>query len=133
MEVFTEQKAGLVKKWTEKHKNLYEEAPAYWGFIDNGTLDFYQHENDAKELVDVTKEEVMECFMRTVHPSSKTRSKLSVHIHAANGKESNSEEPVQGPVYIEDLDAFRKSLERSQKYPPAVSWDDVPDSQRSLL
>ncbi|KAJ8083457.1 metalloprotease [Marasmius tenuissimus] len=133
MEVFTEQKAGLVKKWTEKHKNLYEEAPAYWGFIDNGTLDFYQHENDAKELVDVTKEEVMECFMQTVHPSSKTRSKLSVHIHAANGKESNSEEPVQGPVYIEDLDAFRKSLERSQKYPPAVSWDDVPDSQRSLL
>ncbi|KAK1219159.1 metalloprotease [Marasmius sp. AFHP31] len=129
-EVFSEQKSGLVKKWTEEHKNLYEEAPAYWGFIDNGTLDFYRHENDAKELVNVTKEEVMECFMRTVHPSSKTRSKLSVHIHAADGGGSKSEGPR--PVYIEDLDAFRKSLERSQKYPPAVSWDDVPE-QRSLL
>ncbi|KAL0572984.1 metalloprotease [Marasmius crinis-equi] len=132
-EVFAEQKAGLAKKWTEEHKNLYEEAPAYWYFIENGSLDFYRHENDAKALADVKKEDVLDCFMRNVHPSSPSRSKISVHMHAADRDDSvpnehDSTKPTGEATYIEDIQAFRKSLERSQKYPPAVSWDDVPEN-----
>ncbi|KAF9262820.1 hypothetical protein L218DRAFT_928843 [Marasmius fiardii PR-910] len=136
-EVFGEHKAGLGKMWTEEHKNLYEELVAYWGYITTGSLNFYQGENDAKALAEITKEDVLRCFMRYVHPSSKSRAKFSVYIHAGASElgsppsEQNSNGESGGrPTYITDLAEFRKSLERSGKYPPAVVWDNIPLQNR---
>jgi insulysin len=39
---FTDQKAGLEKKWREKHKNLGEELSSYWPHLESGFLDFCQ-------------------------------------------------------------------------------------------
>lgn len=41
---FAEQKSGLEKKWREGLKNLAEETNRYWGYIENGFLDFYRRE-----------------------------------------------------------------------------------------
>ncbi|ESK89443.1 insulin-degrading enzyme [Moniliophthora roreri MCA 2997] len=199
-EAFTEQKAGLEKRWREDYKNLSEEANAYYWYIDSGSWDFYRRENDAEKLKDVTKDEVMKCFMEYVHPSSQTRAKLSVHLHAkksppkkvsvaaaeafgklvqdANlglngvvpdgaladdiplvdnfqaywdgvfktvGKEDitsslleaipglvekyplegeGRDGPIEGATYIEDPLAFRRSLKKSDYYPPVVIWQD---------
>ncbi|KAI3619291.1 a-pheromone processing metallopeptidase ste23 [Moniliophthora roreri] len=199
-EAFEEQKAGLEKRWREEYKNLSEEAATYYSYIKSGSWDFYRRENDAEQLKDVTKDEVMKCFMEYVHPSSQTRAKLSVHLHAkksppkkvsaiaaaafgrlvqdANlglngvapngtlmddtptvddfraywddmfkiaGKEDitsslleaipelveryplegeGRDNPIDGATYIEDPLSFRKSLKKSDNYPPAVIWQD---------
>ncbi|KAG7096021.1 hypothetical protein E1B28_006704 [Marasmius oreades] len=133
-EIFLEQKAGLAKKWTEERKNLYEEAAAYWVYIKSGSLNFHEAENDANELAQITKEDVLRCFMTYVHPSSGTRAKLSVHVHASpselgdlsNPSESVGSQDSSGPTYVTDPADFRKSLERSGKYPPVVISDDIP-------
>jgi insulysin len=39
-EEFDTYKAGLASKWTERPKNLNEEAGRFWRWIDNGFLDF---------------------------------------------------------------------------------------------
>lgn len=81
-EVFQEQKGGLEKKWRESYKNLMEEGGHFMLHISTGHLDFLRAEKDANLLKDITKEDVLSLFMSNVHPSSKTRSKLSVQMRS---------------------------------------------------
>ncbi|KAG6851274.1 hypothetical protein H0H93_011710 [Arthromyces matolae] len=75
-----EQKSGLERKWLEKDKNLSDEASYFFSHIASGHWDFMRREIDAHLLRDVKKEDVLRLFLATVHPSSATRSKLSVHM-----------------------------------------------------
>ncbi|KAK1236433.1 metalloprotease [Marasmius sp. AFHP31] len=77
---FGEHKEGVRKKWLEEWKNLSEESSAFYSYINSGSWDFYRRDNDAEAIQGVTKEEVYDCFMKYVHPSSPTRAKLSVHM-----------------------------------------------------
>ncbi|KAL0571049.1 metalloprotease [Marasmius crinis-equi] len=77
---FGEHKEGLRKKWLEDYKNLSEESSGYYSSINSGSWDFYRKENDAQAIQSVTKAEVVDCFMKYVHPSSPARAKLSVHM-----------------------------------------------------
>jgi len=79
-EEFESHKIGLGKKWLEADKNLYEEASRLLNQITSGHLDFLRHEKDAFLLKTITKDDVLSLFMTHVHPASKTRSKLSVHM-----------------------------------------------------
>ncbi|KAJ4475639.1 insulin-degrading enzyme [Lentinula aciculospora] len=81
-EMFEEHKSSLDKKWREEEKNLAEEASVFAGHINSGHLDFYRNIMDANTLRNVTKDEIYSLFMSHVHPSSKTRSKLSVQMRA---------------------------------------------------
>ncbi|KIK58340.1 hypothetical protein GYMLUDRAFT_45548 [Collybiopsis luxurians FD-317 M1] len=85
-EMFQEHKTGLDKKWREEDKNLTEEVSRYLSHINSGHLDFYRDAIDAETLKDVTKEEVYALFMSHVHPSSKTRSKISVQMRSQKVK-----------------------------------------------
>lgn len=80
IEEFEGQKEGLEKKWMEADKNLYDEAGRYMLQINSGQWDFLRNEDDARLLKSITKDEMLEIFMSHVHPSSVTRSKLSVHL-----------------------------------------------------
>ncbi|KAE9393629.1 insulin-degrading enzyme [Gymnopus androsaceus JB14] len=80
LDTFEEQKSGLDMNWREEDKSLAEEASVFMSQINTGHLDFYKKIVDADVLKDVTKEEVYALFMSHVHPSSKTRSKLSVQM-----------------------------------------------------
>ncbi|KAF9265707.1 hypothetical protein L218DRAFT_957335 [Marasmius fiardii PR-910] len=77
---FGEHTEGLRRKWTEEWKNLNEESASYYSYINSGSLDFYRRDNDAVAIQSVTKDEVLDCFMKYVHPSSPVRAKLSVHM-----------------------------------------------------
>ncbi|KAF8163442.1 Metalloenzyme, LuxS/M16 peptidase-like protein [Crassisporium funariophilum] len=79
-EEFQVQKTGLEKKWLEADKNLAEEVSKFVVQINSGHWDFFRHQKDAELLRTITKENVMNLFMSKVHPSSQTRSKLSVHM-----------------------------------------------------
>ncbi|KAI0273475.1 Metalloenzyme, LuxS/M16 peptidase-like protein [Gloeopeniophorella convolvens] len=81
-EQFTQQKNGLERKWREAAKNLNEEVNRYWVHIDSGYLDFLRRNEDADFLQAVTKDDVLSLFLTRIHPSSKSRSKLSIHAQA---------------------------------------------------
>jgi len=81
-EQFAEQKNGLERKWREVSKNLNEEVNRYWLHIDSDYLDFLRRAEDAEFLATVSKHDVLSLFLTRVHPSSKTRSKLSIHVQS---------------------------------------------------
>jgi len=81
-EEFAGQKSGLKRKWREVAKNLNEEVSRFWAQIDSGYLDFLRLIEDAEFLKTINKQDVLSLFLSRVHPSSKTRSKLSIHIQS---------------------------------------------------
>ncbi|TFK76345.1 insulin-degrading enzyme [Pluteus cervinus] len=80
--VFEQHRIGLQKKWLEADKNLADEAGRFIAHINSGHWDFLRNENDAKTVEGITKDDVLALFMSHVHPSSSTRSKLSVHLQS---------------------------------------------------
>ncbi|KIY63428.1 insulin-degrading enzyme [Cylindrobasidium torrendii FP15055 ss-10] len=81
-EVFEEQKGGLEKRWREAYKNILEEATSFMWHISTDDLDFLRSTLDADLLSEITKEDVLDLFLTKVHPASKTRAKLSVHMQS---------------------------------------------------
>jgi len=79
-EEFDAQKTGLGKKWLEADKNLVEEASRFLNQITTGHLDFLRHEKDASLLKNITKDDVLSLFFTHIHPTSKTRTKISIHM-----------------------------------------------------
>jgi len=77
---FELQKSSLEKKWLEADKNLFEESSRLLSHITSGHLDFLRHEKDAYLLKTIVKDDVLSLFMTHVHPASKTRTKLSIHM-----------------------------------------------------
>ncbi|EJC99127.1 uncharacterized protein FOMMEDRAFT_160691 [Fomitiporia mediterranea MF3/22] len=81
-EKFDKHKQSLEKEWTEKLKVLPQETGRFWESIQDGYYDFRQNEKDAKLLHDISLPEVRAMFKECLDPSSKTRSKLSVHMRS---------------------------------------------------
>jgi len=79
---FKEQQAGLERRWKEAPKNLGEETNRYWTHIDSGYLDFLRRDHDAALVKNITKEDVISLFMSRVHPTSKARAKISIHLRS---------------------------------------------------
>ncbi|KAG8907980.1 Insulinase (Peptidase M16) [Tulasnella sp. 403] len=79
---FDQKRRGLIQKKLEKHKNLSDETNTFWIHIISGYDDFMRRANDAKILETVSRQEVLDLFMRYIHPASRTRSKLSIHMQS---------------------------------------------------
>jgi len=77
---FASHRSGLEKKWLEADKNLPEEVARYIVQVNSGHWDFSRNEKDAALIRTITKRDVLDLFMSHVHPSSQTRSKLSVQM-----------------------------------------------------
>jgi insulysin len=144
---FKEQKAGLQRKWTQKDKNLSEESNRFSGQVRNGQWDFLRGLssffllclgsftfiigwNDADLLNDITKNEVLELFLRAVHPASPTRSKLSVHLTSQRCKETWT--VPDGITVIEDAEAFKAMLQPASTPGPCIEWGDLSPSQTKM-
>ncbi|KAI0032813.1 Metalloenzyme, LuxS/M16 peptidase-like protein [Vararia minispora EC-137] len=113
-EIFTEQKNGLKMKWLEAPKNLPEETSRYWGHIDSGYLDFFQRSDDSTFLETVTKADIYAHFMSKVHPSSKTRAKVSVHCL--------SQKPRPGHISLAAAEAFVHEVKNVPVDVDALHW-----------
>ncbi|KAI9446597.1 Metalloenzyme, LuxS/M16 peptidase-like protein, partial [Lactarius indigo] len=100
-EQFAEQKNGLERKWREAAKNLNEEVSRHWGQIDSGYLDFLRRKSlDADFLRSVSKQDVLALFLTRVHPSSKTRSKLSIHAQSQKPQPKHVSRPA-GDAFVQ--------------------------------
>ncbi|KAG9014054.1 Insulinase (Peptidase M16) [Tulasnella sp. JGI-2019a] len=81
-EEFGQKRQGLIDKKLEKYKNLGEETSSFWNHINNGYHDFMRRSIDAENLKSVSRQEVLDLFMEKIHPASKSRSKLSLHLRS---------------------------------------------------
>ncbi|KAJ7074118.1 Metalloenzyme, LuxS/M16 peptidase-like protein [Mycena amicta] len=79
-ETFAEHKESVRKRWTEAEKNITEEVTRLASHVISGHYDFLRNEKDAAYIANVTKEDVLKLFLSDVHPASKTRTKLSIHM-----------------------------------------------------
>ncbi|KAF5373799.1 hypothetical protein D9758_000838 [Tetrapyrgos nigripes] len=116
-EAFEEQKSGLEKKWRERYKNLTEEASTFMTHINSGHFDFYRNTTDADMLQEITKDDVLSLFMSKVHPSSKSRSKLSVHM--------KSRKPSPKHVSTAAVQALETLLRDSNLELNGVAWKET--------
>lgn len=114
-EEFIEQKNGLERKWREVPKNLFEEVNRFWAHVDSGYLDFLRRKlslfyspqifkkvslgqrlgiEDTEFLQTVTKQDVLSLFLSRIHPSSKARSKLSIHAKSQKPRPKHISRPA---------------------------------------
>jgi insulysin len=113
-EQFVEQKHGLERKWREVPKNLNEEVTRFWAQIDSGFLDFSRRVEDAEYLTTVSKQDVLSLFLAHVHPSSKTRSKVSIH--------AQSQKPPPKHVSRAAADAFAQVVQENDIQIEDIDW-----------
>lgn len=84
--------------------------------------------DDADLLDNITKDEVLALFMRSVHPASPTRAKLSVHL--TSQKCSQGEDKVPDCVtVIEDPKVFKDGLAVASTPGPCIEWGDLTHSR----
>jgi len=93
-EDFEKQKGSLIAKKEERPKNLGEETQRFLGRITDKYYEFDRREfsidivyrtdqvgeKEVASLRSTTKSDVLDLFMKHIHPSSETRSKLSTHL-----------------------------------------------------
>ncbi|KAJ7217182.1 Metalloenzyme, LuxS/M16 peptidase-like protein [Mycena pura] len=113
-EEFAEHKDSLKKRWLEEEKNMQEEMTRLATHVTTGHWDFLRREKDAERIQDVTKEDVLRMFLSDVHPASKTRAKLSVHM--------KSQKPRQPRVSSAAADAFEELVR--ERGPPGI-WEST--------
>ncbi|KAJ7311450.1 Metalloenzyme, LuxS/M16 peptidase-like protein, partial [Mycena albidolilacea] len=125
-EIFAEHKESLKKRWTEAEKNMTEEASRFSVHVINGQLDFLRNEKDAEFIEGVTKEDVLRMFINDVHPASKTRAKLSVHMQSQKLREprvsSAAKEAFAMLVRGKAIDGVTEA-----------AYDDAPDEEHPQL
>ncbi|KAJ7172120.1 Metalloenzyme, LuxS/M16 peptidase-like protein [Mycena filopes] len=121
-EDFEEHKESLKKRWTEAEKNLTEEASRFAVHVTNGQYDFLRSEKDAEFIQGVTKEDVLKMFLTDLHPASKTRAKLSVHM--------KSQKPRQPRVSSAAAEAFTVLVrEKALAGVTEADWKDAPSGE----
>ena len=79
---FEAHKESLIHQRLEVVKNLGEESSRFWYHIHSRELDFLQRDTDAEALRPLKKEDIVDFFMKFIHHSSPTRSKLTVSIRS---------------------------------------------------
>ncbi|ODO11325.1 hypothetical protein I350_00102 [Cryptococcus amylolentus CBS 6273] len=118
---FEKHKQSLIDWREEKPKRLSEENGRFWETITRGDYDFARREIDVATLRRTSKEDVLRVFMTHIHPTSPTRSKLSVHIQSQIRSEADmvSKYSVRSEnVYIGDIKEFKAKLTRSRAAVP---------------
>ncbi|KAG9229732.1 Metalloenzyme, LuxS/M16 peptidase-like protein [Amylocarpus encephaloides] len=79
---FEGHKRSLITKRLEKLKNLDQESSRLWGHVDSEYLDFELTYEDAAQVKQLTKSEMIEFYEHFILPSSPARSKLAIHLNA---------------------------------------------------
>lgn len=70
---------------------------------------FKAREEEAAQLMQANKEDVIEVFRQYLWPESKLRSRLGVHLLGKNHRQE-LEESIEGIKLVRDSEQFRSSL-----------------------
>ncbi|KAF8059523.1 Metalloenzyme, LuxS/M16 peptidase-like protein [Lyophyllum atratum] len=124
-EYFAEHKYGLEKKLLEKENNLARETSNFMEHIYAGHWDFLRKESDAGLLKTLTKNDVLQFFLSHVHPTSSTRSKLSVHVV--------SQKALPKRVSFAAFQAFRALLHEAKIDIHEIAWEECMGSDGNPL
>ncbi|POR34837.1 Putative zinc protease, partial [Tolypocladium paradoxum] len=84
---FEGHKRSLIVKRLEKLRNLDQETSRHWTQISNEYYDFEQAQLDAVNIKPLTKVEMIEFYNNFFSPSSSSRARISVHLHARGAGE----------------------------------------------
>ncbi|KXJ87314.1 metallopeptidase [Microdochium bolleyi] len=92
---FEAEKKGVVDKMLEKSKNMSQDSEKFWARIRDEGYDFEQAEKDAKHVLDITKQDLIDFVKTHIAPGSSERSSLAIYLRshkAASAGQSVSEE-----------------------------------------
>ncbi|KAJ6446345.1 a-pheromone processing metallopeptidase Ste23 [Purpureocillium lavendulum] len=84
---FEGHKRSLINKRLEKLRNLDQEWSRHWTHISNEYYSFDQAKIDAEHVKGLTKAEMVEFYNQFFSPTSNTRARISVHMHARGAGE----------------------------------------------
>ncbi|CAI6098997.1 unnamed protein product, partial [Clonostachys chloroleuca] len=87
---FEGHKRSLIIKRLEKLRNLDQESSGHWSHISGEYYDFEQAQNDAAHVKALTKAQMLEFYKTYISPSSPTRARISVHLHARGAREPDT-------------------------------------------
>jgi insulysin len=82
IEAFEGHRRSLINKRLEKLKNLESESNRLSGYIISEYFNFFQIDEDVKQLRALSKQDIQDFFEQYIRPKSKVRAKLSVHLLA---------------------------------------------------
>ncbi|KAM4054774.1 peptidase M16 domain-containing protein [Hirsutella rhossiliensis] len=130
---FEGHKRSLIIKRLEKLKYLDEESSRHWTQICNEYYDFEQAQLDAENIKLLTKSEMIEFYNEFLSPSSSSRARMSVHLHARGAEELNLKViELLRTSGLEDVPHEKQqSLERLGGY--LKDKPDVPQSKRESI
>ncbi|PHH91307.1 hypothetical protein CDD83_1011 [Cordyceps sp. RAO-2017] len=109
---FEGHKRSLIIKRLEKLRNLDQETSRHWAQISNEYYDFEQAQLDAANIKPLTKAEMVEFYNEFLNPSSSSRARISVHLHARGA----------GELDLKMIDLLRSS-----------GLEDVPQEKRQCV
>ncbi|PWY80090.1 hypothetical protein BO83DRAFT_459862 [Aspergillus eucalypticola CBS 122712] len=139
-EMFEEHKVGLINRILEKLKNLDQETSRFWTHIMSEVLDFEQVYQEVEHIEPLTRKDILEFFNQYIHPSSSTRTKLSIHLiaqapsrdSAATGYCAAGEKNVDTSALRRDQDAVAVNGHRRSVSPATIPIDKVRKWKASL-
>lgn len=79
-EEFAVQVAAVVAEYTQKFRNIDDEADSYWGAIASGFYDFHRKRDIARLATQLTRAEVVQAFRTRVVSADRTR--VALHFKA---------------------------------------------------
>ncbi|KAJ9093848.1 hypothetical protein QFC21_006221 [Naganishia friedmannii] len=79
-DLFETIRAGFISKHSALPQNLGAESLEYWSAIRDNHYDFERKTRDVAVLRSTTKQDIINLFMKFIHPSSSSRTKLSIHL-----------------------------------------------------
>ena len=125
-EEFANHKDAIMKSKVEPPKTLRAESGVYWNEIAQGTYDFHRDAIDAEVVKILTKQDVLDYWMKTFDASARGRRKLSTQVWAAHlTLPDDKEEGVNGRriQYVDGLDAVLEYKRSLAAFPAAPRCD----------
>ncbi|XP_049883205.1 insulin-degrading enzyme [Pectinophora gossypiella] len=135
-EEFLKHRAALAAQKLEKPKRLASKASQLWNEITAQVYNFDRAKVEVEQLNTITKEELMQFYMKHIHASSADRQKLAVYIvstaegGAGHKDDDNDKDKVDNktkitpePVKVTDLVEFKS---RRRLYPHPMPFTNIP-------
>ncbi|PHH58811.1 hypothetical protein CDD81_4365 [Ophiocordyceps australis] len=79
---FEGHKRSLIVKRLEKLRNLNQESSRHWSQISSEYYNFEQAQVDASTIQLLSKSDMVEFYAQFLSPSSSSRARISIHLHA---------------------------------------------------
>ncbi|XWW97607.1 hypothetical protein V2A60_005592 [Cordyceps javanica] len=137
---FESHKRSLINKRLEKLRNLDQESSRHWAQISKEYYDFEQSQLDAAEVKLVTKAEMVDFYNRHLHPSSASRARIAVHLHARGAVERDNKviDALGKAGFVDVPEQDRKSIDlikahlQAKHKPSEASLDSIIASMKEL-